>query len=315
MGAQVANQFDLALAGRGDRQFGVASRDDLLADGIEAHAIKAAQTKLRLRPLFRGVYAIGHTAIRREGWWLAALKACGPEAALSDRSAGQYWRYTAGPQFPVMVTTPTGAGRRRKRITLRRAVLHPSETTRTGSLKVTTPARTLIDLHAALSPRRRRELIEHAQDLKRFHPELIRKCLDLHPRQPGRRPLLELLRLLEPGADGTRSHLERLFLPLARRARIGRPLVNERVEGRRRDFVWPERRLVVEVDGHAFHSSRAAIRRDKARDRELIGARWIPARFTYEDVAFDPETVVAELRKIATVGSPMRPDPHTSHGV
>ena len=139
-------------------------------------------------------------------------------------------------------------------------------------MSVTTPARTLVDLHAARTPRDRRELIEHAQDLKRFDPTAVRRCLDLHPRQPGRRPLLDFLAMLEPQQDGTRSHLERLFLPLTHRAAMGRPLVNETVEGRRRDFVWPRRRLVVEVDGHAFHSSRAAIRRDKARDRELIAA-------------------------------------------
>ena len=115
--------------------------------------------------------------------------------------------------------------------------------------------------------------------------------------------MLDFLDLLEPREDGTRSHLERLFLPLTRQAAVERPLVNERVEGRRRDFVWPARRLVVEVDGNAFHSSRAAIRRDKARDRELIAARWLPARFTYEDVAFEPDAVVAELRKIARVAA------------
>ena len=59
----------------------------------------------------------------------------------------------------------------------------------------------------------------------------------------------------------------------------------------------------MEVDGHAFHSSRAAIRRDKARDRELIAARWLPTRFTYEDVAFELEAVVSELRKIARVAA------------
>jgi very-short-patch-repair endonuclease len=293
----------------------VVSREQLLGEGVAAYAIDAGVAKWRLRVLFRGVYAIGHTAIRREGWWLAALLACGVDAALAGRSAGQYWRYAGGSLFPITVAAPTEAGRARKRIHLRRAVLGPSESTRAGPLRVTTAARTLIDLHATLAPHRRRELIERAQDLRRFDPAALHRCLDLHPRQPGRRPLLDFLALLEPRGDGTRSHLERLFLPLARRARIGRPLVNERVEGRRRDFVWPDRRLVVEVDGHAFHSSRAAIRRDKARDRELIAARWVPVRFTYEDVAFEPAAVVAELRKIATVGSPMRSEPHTSRGV
>jgi very-short-patch-repair endonuclease len=32
---------------------------------------------------------------------------------------------------------------------------------------------------------------------------------------------------------------------------------------------WPQERLVVEVDGFAYHSSRAAFERDRARDARL----------------------------------------------
>lgn len=296
------NQLDRLVAERGDRQFGVVSREELLA-ALAEEAVDQAVAKLRLRPLFAGVYAVGHTAIRREGWWLAALKACGEGATLGGRSAGQYWRLCRGPLLPIAVYVPGDRGRKKDRIPTRRAVLDRTEVLRRDGLRVTTPSRTIVDLHAARGPRQRRELIEHAQDLGRFDAEAVRGCLALHSRQPGRGPLLDFLELLERREDGTRSHLERLFLPLARRGGMERPLVNERVEGRERDFVWPARRLVVEVDGHAFHSSRAAIRRDKARDRELIAARWLPARFTYEDVAFEPAGVVAELGKIARVAA------------
>ena len=70
------------------------------------------------------------------------------------------------------------------------------------------------------------------------------------------------------------------------------------IEGRERDFVWRKERLVVEVDGYAHHSSRAAMRRDKARDRELTAALWRPARFTYEDVAFEPAATAVELKRL-----------------
>jgi hypothetical protein len=302
MSGQIPNQLDLLLAERGDRQFGVVSRDELLR-AVPADDIDWALKKLRLRPLFRGVYAVGHTAIRREGWWFAALKACGRGSTLGGRSAGQYWRLAAGHVFPIAVYSAADRGRTQPRIKVRQAVLDPSERFRVDGLSITTPARTLIDLHATLTPRDRRELIERAQDLKRFDSRALRRCLDLHLRQPGRRPLLDFLDMLEPRDDGTRSHLERLFLPLSRGAGLERPLVNRLVEGRQRDFVWPDRRLVVEVDGHAFHSSRAAIRRDKARDRELVAARWLAVRFTYEDVAFEPQTVESELAKIARVAA------------
>lgn len=72
--------------------------------------------------------------------------------------------------------------------------------------------------------------------------------------------------------------------------------MNVHLEGRARDFVWRDQDLVVEVDGHAYHSSKLALRRDKQRDRELTAALWRPARFTYEEVAFEPAAAAAELR-------------------
>jgi very-short-patch-repair endonuclease len=69
-----------------------------------------------------------------------------------------------------------------------------------------------------------------------------------------------------------------------------------RIESRERDFVWRKQRLVIEVDGYAFHSSKRAIARDKRRDRELTAALWRPARFTYEEVAFEPAATADELK-------------------
>ena len=85
---------------------------------------------------------------------------------------------------------------------------------------------------------------------------------------------------------------------LVRKARLPQPEVNVSIEGRERDFVWRDERLVIEVDGYAHHSSRQAMRRDKARDRELTAALWRPARFTYEDVAFEPDATAGELKQL-----------------
>jgi very-short-patch-repair endonuclease len=100
---------------------------------------------------------------------------------------------------------------------------------------------------------------------------------------------------MSPGNDNARSHLERLFLALTRAAKLPRPAINEEVGGRSRDFVWPDRRLVVETDGYRYHSSREAKRRDNRRDRQLIALGWRPVRFTYEEIAFEPAAVATEL--------------------
>jgi hypothetical protein len=66
-------------------------RAQLLDLGVGAGAIKHRAGLGRLRPLHRGVYAVGHRALRREGWWMAAVLAAGPGAALSYRSAAELW--------------------------------------------------------------------------------------------------------------------------------------------------------------------------------------------------------------------------------
>ena len=56
------------------------------------------------------------------------------------------------------------------------------------------------------------------------------------------------------------------------RAGLPRPQTNVRLAGHEVDAVWRAQRLVVEVDGHAFHGSRAAFERDRRRDADLLAA-------------------------------------------
>jgi very-short-patch-repair endonuclease len=103
---------------------------------------------------------------------------------------------------------------------------------------------------------------------------------------------------MAPDNDNARSHLERLFLTLTRKANLPKPIPNHDIAGRRRDFAWPVERLVVETDGYRYHSSRTAKRRDNRRDRELTALGWRPVRFTYEEVAFEPRVVGEELARL-----------------
>ena len=61
------------------------------------------------------------------------------------------------------------------------------------------------------------------------------------------------------------------------------------------DFCWPGARLVVEVDGFAFHSDRAAYRRDRERGNDLERLGWRVLRFSWEDVVSRPLQVAAMI--------------------
>jgi very-short-patch-repair endonuclease len=269
---------DRVVGDLADRQHGVVSREQLLGAGVGRGAIARGVESGRLRPVFRGVYAVGHAALRREGCWIAALLACGSAAVLSHRTAAMIWGLLAGPPIPIDVITATGKGRKHAGITTHRTHLDPLDALVIDDLRVTTPSRTIVDLAATLSGRALRDVVERAQDLRRFDPEDLKVTLIRAGRRRGARRLEDLLTLMAPDEDHARSHLERLFLTLTRNAKLARPAPNREIGGRTRDFVWFEHRLVVETDGYRYHSSRTARRRDNRRDRRLTALGWRPVR-------------------------------------
>ena len=72
------------------RQLGVVDTDDLHACGLTNKAI-LSRVSGGLFPLYRGVYALAHPNIEFTAWCLAAVKACGPGAALSHCAAAVLW--------------------------------------------------------------------------------------------------------------------------------------------------------------------------------------------------------------------------------
>src|SRR3954464_11620107 len=97
---------DEAIAALAARQHGVVSRVQLLDLGVGPDAIKHRLTLGRLHPVHRGVYAVGHRALRSEAWWLAAVLAAGPGAALSYRSAAALWGMRNGSRARIDVSVP-----------------------------------------------------------------------------------------------------------------------------------------------------------------------------------------------------------------
>jgi very-short-patch-repair endonuclease len=65
---------------------------------------------------------------------------------------------------------------------------------------------------------------------------------------------------------------------------LPRPEVNTRIEGIEVDFVWRDRRLIVEVDGYAYHRSPSAFERDREKDVILGVAGWRVMRFTWAQI-------------------------------
>lgn len=171
------------------------------------------------------------------------------------------------------------------------------EATRRHGIQVTTPVATLIDLATRLTRDELEAAVNEADVLGLVTPDRLRRALDAVDRRPGvgvlRRTLDERTFVL------TRSRLERLFLPIARRAGLPKPRTRERAGGVEVDFHWPELGLVVESDGLGYHRTPQQQAKDRVRDQVHAAAGLTPLRFTHGQVRYDPRHVEATLAAVA----------------
>ncbi len=285
---------DRTIVRLAERQHGVVTRAQLLALGFGKGAIDARVRGERLHRVHRGVYAVGRPSLSREGRFIAAVLSCGPTAALSHFAAAALWGLFPERGARIDVTVPSGGTRRRRgAVIIHRSPLPEADVTLNDGIRVTTPARTLIDLADVLPRRRLERAFDEAAYLRLDHAPVS-------PR-PGRRGagvLAQVIAMHEPGSTRTRSELEERMLALCDRFRLPKPEVNVTVQGHEVDFLWRESRLIVEVDGWAAHGTRGAFERDRRRDADLLAAGWRVMRISWERLRSESLWVAERLAEV-----------------
>lgn len=277
------------------RPHGVVGRDRLLAAGISAHAIDRRVASGFLRPIHRGVYAVGPIQSSDAPEAAAAL-ACGDAAWISHSSAGRLWRMHAkGQRSPIDVTVVARHAPRRRGVRIHRVrSLPPDEVTRLRKIPITTPARTLLDLAVELP---RRELEQALALAERNHAGTQRRLAALLARYPSRAGTPRLRELLDGSRRPalTRSEAEERFLALVRKADLPLPETNVRLHGYELDIFWREERVAVEIDGYRFHADRSAFEADRRRDADLAARGIQVIRITWRQLTDEPEAIIARL--------------------
>src|SRR3954454_1482186 len=294
-GKRAPRSVDGLIAAWAERQHGVVTRAQLVADGVGRRAIDRRIAAGLLRPLHRGVFAVGHPALRREAWWIAAVLAAGHGAALSHRSAAALWRIRNDARTRVEVSVPKHR-RSTARLEVHAIDMAADEITVEDGIRVTTPARTLFDLAAVVTP----DQLEHAFNEAEYRRLTSPVSLDaILARYPGRRGTQAIRRVLDNhrknGETRTRSELERALLALVDAHGLPRPRLNRESDHGELDARWPQQRLVVECDGFAAHGTRKAFEDDRARDRDLQVAGWRVVRITWRQLTTDGDTIAAQL--------------------
>jgi hypothetical protein len=287
----------VALAELAARQWGVVALGQLAALGLDRAAVARRVRAGRLHRLHRGVYAVGHVRLGREGRFLAAVMACGPGAVLSHVSAAAHWGLLHTNQAVIDVTAPRSRERAHRVRLHRTRSLIAQDTTHHQGIPITSIARTFLDVAAKLEPSRLERALAQAERLQLYD---LRALQDVVSRANGHRGTRALAQAITQEPAFTRSALEDWFLAIVRQAGLPRPLPNhvltapdhERIEV---DFYWPTHRLVVELDGWEYHRTRDAFERDRRRDAALQAIGINVLRFTHRT---DPTTIEHRLRAL-----------------
>jgi very-short-patch-repair endonuclease len=295
---------DGAIAELANRQYGVVSREQLLKLGFESGAIGRRLRSGRLHQLHSGIYAVGHRLIPREGRWMAAVLASGPEAVLSHWSAAAHWMIRPNSRTIIDVTVPHRS-RSSDLIHRHLSEVPADERTIEEGIPVTTVPRTILDLAATESA----DVVENLLRESEFRQLTDRLSLpDLIERYPGRRGTrkvsLALERLEEEPEGRKRSRLEERFAPFLRQHPLSLPRFNDWIVlGANRYMVdchWPEARHIVELDGWQGHGTKTAFREDRARDRRLVAAGYSVTRLTWNQLDDEPLAIASDLRALLT---------------
>ena len=277
------------------RQHGNVTAQQLRDHGHSRMQIAQKVAEGWLIPRHTGVFAVGHVPRTRESIWAAAVLAVGSYSVLSHRSAAAHWGIVRG-AVPLEVTVPTYAGiSHRDGIRVHRAALPEEHFEVRDRIRITSLARTVLDIAAVQPQRALDRVVEQAQVLHHLDPVLLAAEVECRRGYRGNGKVRRMLvGAIDPAA--VRSVLELRFLELCQSHGIPRPLVNEQVGEWRPDFLWPEHRLVVETDSAAFHSSLAARRRDPLKDEALAALGFIVLRLRWRDVVETPAATAARVR-------------------
>jgi very-short-patch-repair endonuclease len=284
--------IDRKIAALAARQRGYITRSQLLKLGLSEKAIRYRIRTGRLIPVYAGVYAVGHLPTLPQDRAVGALLACGPDAVLSHGSAATLWGIFSHWETPFEVTVPSV--RQPRGIVVHRAKLERPDMTRQAGIRVTSPARTTLDVGPRLTDR---HLTRAVNDLRHRYLRLheLADVIARFPRHPGSARLRPFI--INPTGP-TRSEFEDAFVAFAERFGLPRPQVNVRIGGYTVDALFAEERVIVELDGWDFHNSRDSFESDRERDAEMLARGLATIRVTWERMLGTPQREADRLLAI-----------------
>lgn len=246
----------------------------------------------RWRTVHPGVYATNHAPLTRLQCWMAATLTAEGTALSHASAAGCLGMRPHAGAFETVVRSGDGGPRRVGALLVHYSTQLDGDVTIRDGIRLTTPARTLIDLAPHLPEREVAKAVREAIRLKLITAAELQRALKEHRRRRGTHLLSALVtRYALVPIHRTRSDAEAYALELLAAANVPPPRVNRRIAGEEADLSWPAHRLIIEIDGPQYHRHAA----EDARKQALWErAGWRVLRISSDDV-FDRPPALLEL--------------------
>jgi len=285
------------------RQAGVISRQQALGAGTTPRQIDRLlrdREWLRVHPGVYRLHAVVPTpeaAARAAGLWL------GDRATLTGRGAAWWWELSVEPPECWTFVLPTTHRQPRPGVHTSDSYLDPRDRAWRRGLAVV--SRPLALMRAAVELERERPgagvvLIDRAKQRQAVSQVDLERVYRRHSETWGARRMRDLL---DHTGDRAHSELERMAVSLLRAAGITGFTLNYRIRlssGRavELDLAFRKHRIAIELDGYAYHASPEAHRADLRRANEIMADGSVLRRFSYADLAGDPDGFVRTIKDL-----------------
>lgn len=263
-------------------QYGLITTRQLEELGISRSSISRRLRAKALLKLLPGVHRLAGVPRSWHQRVLAVHFWAGPESVIAGPAAAALHRLDGFPQCATIdVATPRGLRPPVPWVVVRRPRSFSARNrTEIDRIPVMTCARTLIDISSSATEARLELALEDARRRNLLTPKLLKERLGAMPtNQAGRQKLLGVLEILS-GTRPTESTLEVKVLQMLRREGYPEPMRQEVLDddGRfagRVDLVYPDRKLIIEVQSHRWHSDRSTGDADSERTNRHQAMGWI----------------------------------------
>lgn len=289
---------DARIARITSRQHGVFSRQQAIQAGFSRRQIqRRVSAGVWLSPL-TAVYVLASSRITWMTWvWAGVLTGGVGAVVIGDTAAAV--RGWCSMEWPITLAVASAPKRAWPSEKLRPIswVIPTDEIVEIDGLPVTTRLRTAVDVAHLLRPQAAQDLIDRLLVLEVVSLDALSSAVNASTRAGSR----QARRIVARCSDFAASEAERLCHQILRSAELGWFVANFPVQAcghiYKVDLAFVTERVVIEIQGLAYHSTPEQRRADDAKLADLQVVGWLVIRLTWHDLVERPDWVVAAVRR------------------